>query len=57
MTDRDLDAEQMTLIHQLDQIEMDGDLRLKIQEMVLSWFAEQREAERRWGLREHQEGS
>jgi len=55
MSERDLDAEQAMLIHQLDQIEIDGDLRLKIQELVLRWFADQREAERRWGLREHEE--
>ena len=55
MTKRDWDAEQTTLIRQLDRIDMDGDLRLRIQELILRWFADQREADRRWGLREHQE--
>lgn len=52
MTDRDWDAEQTTLIYQLDRIVMDGELRLKIQELALQWFAAQREADRRWRLRE-----
>ncbi len=53
MKERDWDAEQTALIHQLDQIEIDGELRLQIQELALRWFAERKEADRRWGLREH----
>jgi len=56
MIERDWDAEQTALIHQLDQIQMDGELRLNIQKLVLRWFSERREADRRWGLREHEEG-
>ncbi len=55
MTERDWNTEQTALVHQLDQIEIDGELRLKIQELVLRWFADRREADRRWGLREHEE--
>jgi len=55
MTERDWNAEQATLVHQLDQIDIDGELRLKIQELILRWFEERRKADRRWGLREHRE--
>jgi len=55
MTERDWNAEQATLVHQLDQIDIDGELRLKIQELILRWFEERRKADRRWGLREHTE--
>lgn len=51
MTQHNWDVEQTALIHQLDQIDMDGELRLKIQELILRWFADQREADRRWTLR------
>ncbi len=55
MTERDWNAEQATLVHQLDQIDIDGELRLKIQELILRWFEERRKADRRWGLRERRE--
>ena len=57
MTEREWNAEQTALVHQLNQIAMDEELRLKIHELVLRWFAERREADRRWELREHAEAS
>lgn len=55
MTQRNWDAEQTALIRQLDQLDMDWDLRLQIQRLVLRWFADQREADRRWALRAYGE--
>ncbi len=55
MTERDWNAEQMALAHQLDLIDMDRELRLKIQELVLRWFTDRQKADRRWRLREHAE--
>ena len=51
MTDRDWDREQGSLIHQLDHIEMDWELRQEIYADVMRWFDRQRQADRRWALR------
>jgi len=51
----DWDAEQRRLLIELNKIAMPQELWRRLDSVVLQWFDEQREADRRWKLHSKQE--
>ncbi len=55
MNQPDWDAEQHRLLTELNKIDMPQELWRQLDAVVLNWFDEQREADRRWQLHNKQD--